>query len=116
MKVGMIGLGRMGEGMSRRMIKAGHEVYGYRNNVKKSEEQYKKGYISGYTNSLESLVEIVKRGVSIYGEKSGETLVTEKPGIFIHTMMNQIPLLIWGTITFRKCSLHFAWDLLQCLS
>ena len=83
MKVGMIGLGRMGEGMSRRMIKAGHEVYGYRNNVKKSEEQYKKGYISGYTNSLESLVEIVKRGVSIYGEKSGETLVTEKPGIFM---------------------------------
>ena len=29
MKVGMIGLGRMGEGMSRRLIKAGHEVYGY---------------------------------------------------------------------------------------
>ena len=25
MKVGLIGLGRMGEGMSRRMMKAGHE-------------------------------------------------------------------------------------------
>ena len=36
MKVGMIGLGRMGEGMSRRMIKAGIEVHGYRNNVQKS--------------------------------------------------------------------------------
>ena len=35
MKVGMIGLGRMGEGMSRRLIAAGHEVHGYRNNVKK---------------------------------------------------------------------------------
>ena len=55
MKVGMIGLGRMGEGMSRRMIKAGIEVHGYRNNVKKAEEQYEKGYISGYTTSLESL-------------------------------------------------------------
>ena len=54
MKVGMIGLGRMGEGMSRRLIAAGHEVHGYRNNVKKAEEQYEKGYISGYTTSLES--------------------------------------------------------------
>ena len=32
MKVGIIGLGRMGEGMSRRMLKAGIEVHGYRNN------------------------------------------------------------------------------------
>ena len=45
MKVGMIGLGRMGEGMSRRLIKAGHEVHGYRNNIKKANEQYEKGYI-----------------------------------------------------------------------
>ena len=29
MKVGLIGLGRMGEGMSRRMLKQGIEVYGY---------------------------------------------------------------------------------------
>ena len=38
MKVGMIGLGRMGEGMSRRMIKSGIEVRGYRNNYEKSSE------------------------------------------------------------------------------
>ena len=31
MKIGMIGLGRMGEGMSRRLIKAGHEVNVFRN-------------------------------------------------------------------------------------
>ena len=55
MKVGIIGLGRMGEGMSRRMIKAGIEVHGYRNNSKKSEEQYEKGYISGFTTSIQSL-------------------------------------------------------------
>ncbi len=29
MKVGMIGLGRTGEGMSRRMIEKGIEVWGY---------------------------------------------------------------------------------------
>ena len=56
MKVGIIGLGRMGEGMSRRMLKAGIEVHGYRNNYKKAEEQFEKGYISGCTTSVESLV------------------------------------------------------------
>ena len=45
MKVGIIGLGRMGEGMSRRMIKAGIEVHGYRNNYAKAQEQFEKGYI-----------------------------------------------------------------------
>ena len=64
MKVGLIGLGRMGEGMSRRMIKAGIEVHGYRNNIQKAEEQYEKGYISGYTTSLESLGQVVKDGGS----------------------------------------------------
>ena len=81
MKVGIIGLGRMGEGMSRRMIKAGIEVYGYRNNYAKAQEQFEKGYISGCTTSLESLVQIVHSGTSIYGEKSGETVY--KPGVFM---------------------------------
>jgi len=83
MKVGMIGLGRMGEGMSRRLIKAGHEVHGYRNNIKKANEQYEKGYISGYTTSLESLVQVVHHGESLYGEKSGETVYTKVPGVFM---------------------------------
>ena len=83
MKVGMIGLGRMGEGMSRRMIKAGHEVHGYRNNYKKSEEQFEAGYISGCTTSVETLVQVVKQKECIYGEKSGETIITQQPGIFM---------------------------------
>ena len=67
MKVGMIGLGRMGEGMSRRMIKEGIEVWGYRKNAKKAEEQFEKGYISGYTTSLESLVQVIdNEGPGIY--------------------------------------------------
>ena len=36
MRVGLIGLGRMGEGMSRRMMKEGIEVYGYRRNFAKN--------------------------------------------------------------------------------
>ena len=82
MKVGIIGLGRMGEGMSRRLIAAGHEVHGYRNNVQKANEQYEKGYISGYTTSLESLVQVVKQK-DVYGVKSGETVRTTQPGVFM---------------------------------
>ena len=71
MKIGMIGLGRMGEGMSRRLIKAGHEVHGYRNNYKKAEEQYEKGYISGCATSLESLVQIVHNQDGMIGKAPG---------------------------------------------
>ena len=74
MKVGVIGLGRMGEGMSRRLIANGHEVWGYRNNVKKAEEQYEKGYISGYTTSVESLVQMIH---------SYKSVSERKPGVFM---------------------------------
>ena len=40
-----------------------------------------RGYISGYTTSVESLVQVVHSGTSIYGEKSGETVY--KPGVFM---------------------------------
>ena len=61
MKVGLIGLGRMGEGMSRRMIKAGIEVWGYRRNLDKANESFEKGYINGYAADIETLVRVVKR-------------------------------------------------------
>ena len=83
MKVGVIGLGRMGEGMSRRMLKAGIEVHGYRRNYAKAQEQFEKGYISGCTTSIETLVQVVKHKESIYAEKSGETVYSEQPGIFM---------------------------------
>ena len=73
MKVGMIGLGRMGEGMSRRLIANGHEVHGYRNNYEKACKQYEEGYISGCATSLESLVQIVHSN-----KTTGET-----PGVFM---------------------------------
>ena len=77
MKVGLIGLGRMGEGMSRRMLKAGIEVHGYRNNYKKAEEQFEKGYISGCTTSLENLVQVVHNGRGVFGDDAFQ------PGIFM---------------------------------
>jgi len=71
MRVGLIGLGRMGEGMSRRMMKAGIEVWGYRRNYEKANEAYENGYVNGITTSIQSLVQVVKHrqsGVSdVYG-------------------------------------------------
>ena len=64
MRVGLIGLGRMGEGMSRRMMKDGIEVWGYRRNYEKAQEAYEKGYVDGVTVDIDSLVSQVKQGGS----------------------------------------------------
>ena len=60
MRVGIIGLGRMGEGMSRRMMKAGIETWGYRRNYVKAEALYELGYVSGVTTSIGHLCNVVK--------------------------------------------------------
>ena len=62
MKVGIIGLGRMGEGMSRRMMKDGIEVWGYRRNYEKAQEAYENGYVDGVTTDVQTLVQNVKSG------------------------------------------------------
>jgi 6-phosphogluconate dehydrogenase len=72
MKVGLIGLGRMGEGMSRRMMKSGIEVWGYRRNYEKAQEAYEKGFVDGVSTTIENLVKVVKQN------KTGGT----QPGIF----------------------------------
>ena len=74
MKVGLIGLGRMGEGMSRRMKSRGQiEVWGYRRNYEKAQEAYENGYVDGITTTIKSLVQVVKQ------KKNGGTA----PGIFM---------------------------------
>ena len=77
MKVGLIGLGRMGEGMSRRMIKAGHEVWGYRRNYEKAQKQFEAGYISGCATSLESLVQVVHSNTGVFTDTG------KSPGVFM---------------------------------
>ena len=78
MKVGIIGLGRMGEGMSRRLIKAGHEVWGYRNNHEKAAAQYEAGYLSGFTTSIQSLVQVVHTGIGTLTHEESKS-----PGVFM---------------------------------
>ena len=60
MRVGIIGLGRMGEGMSRRMIKSGITTIGYRRNYSKALEAEEAGYITKAASSLSDLVNMTK--------------------------------------------------------
>lgn len=76
MKLGMIGLGKLGEGICRRLIKSGHEVWGYQTNYEKACEQYESKYISGCTTSIKYLVRAVKSDGLQY------TSAGKVPGIF----------------------------------
>ena len=114
MKVGMIGLGRTGEGMARRMIEKGIEVWGYSSSSYENAcGQYEAGYISGVTTSLEYLVQAVKSDGLRY------TSAGKVPGIFQivlpetkveDTLDELLPLLEEGdiiidysTTDIRKC-------------
>ncbi len=67
MRVGIIGLGRMGEGMSRRMMKHGIETVGYRRNYEKAKEAQADGGITQARASIESLCrDVASHGSAIY--------------------------------------------------
>ena len=101
MKVGIIGLGRMGEGMSRRMIKAGIETWGYRRNYAKAEEAYEKGYVSGVATNLESLVQVVK-------EKGPGIFQLVIPAELVESTLNELlPLLGDGDIIIDHGNSNF---------
>jgi 6-phosphogluconate dehydrogenase len=56
MKLGLVGLGRMGANMSRRWLRNGHTVYGYARHADTVEGLVKDGAISGGASSLADLV------------------------------------------------------------
>ena len=110
----MIGLGRTGEGMSRRMIEKGIEVWGYSStSYVNACGQYEAGYISGCVTSLEYLVQAVK------SDGLRHTSAGKVPGIFQITLPEEksedtfdelLPLLEEGdiiidysTTDIRKC-------------
>ena len=81
MKVGLIGLGRTGEGMARRMLEKGIEHWGYSStNYENACGQYEAGYLSGCVTSLEYLVRAIKIDNKKY--TSAGTI----PGIFQITL------------------------------
>ena len=107
MKVGLIGLGRMGEGMSRRMMKQGIEVWGYRRNYEKAQAAYEAGYVSGVAASLESLVQVVHEQEGIVGKAPGIFQLVIPAELVEDTLNELLPLLGDGDIIIDHGNSNF---------
>ena len=107
MKVGIIGLGRMGEGMSRRMMKEGIEVWGYRRNYKKAEEAFEKGYVSGVTTTIENLVTQVHHQDTQVGKAPGIFQLVIPAELVEETLDELLPLLGDGDIIIDHGNSNF---------
>ena len=80
MKVGLIGSGGMGEGMSYHIMKNNIEVWGYTNDYSNSQEHYEKGDLTGCVTSLKYLAEVVHHDSKVH------TSAGKVPGVFILTL------------------------------
>ena len=80
MKVGLIGSGGMGEGMSCHIMKNDIEVWGCTNDYSKTQEHYEKGDINGCTTSLEYLAYVV------HNDNKEYTNAGQVPGVFMLTL------------------------------
>ena len=107
MKVGLIGLGRMGEGMSRRMLKADIEVWGYRRNYAKAEEAFEKGYVSGVATSLENLVKVVHNQEGIIGKSPGIFQLVIPAELVEDTLNELLPFCMEGDIIIDHGNSNF---------
>ena len=107
MKVGLIGLGRMGEGMSRRMLKTGIEVYGYRRNITKAQEAAANGYITAAADSLESLVQVVHEQEGMVGKCPGIFQLVIPAELVEDTLDELLPLLGDGDIIIDHGNSNF---------
>ena len=107
MKVGLIGLGRMGEGMSRRMMKDGIEVWGYRRNYAKAQEAFEAGYVSGVAASLESLVQVVHEQEGMVGKAPGIFQLVIPAELVEDTLNELLPLLGDGDIVIDHGNSNF---------
>ena len=107
MKVGMIGLGRMGEGMSRRLLKAGHEVHGYRNNHEKAAAQYEAGYLSGFTTSIQSLVQVVHNQDGMVGKAPGVFMMVVPAETVEETLNELLQFCVEGDIIIDHGNSNF---------
>ena len=106
MRVGLIGLGRMGEGMSRRMIKGGIEVYGYRRNFAKAQEAEERGFITKAATSFQDLVHLVS--YNEYEHKVPGVYQLVIPAELVEETINELlPLLSSGDIIIDHGNSNF---------
>jgi 6-phosphogluconate dehydrogenase len=100
--VGIIGLGRMGENMSRRLLQKGFTTYGYRTSLDKLKEQEKVGYISLACADLPTLVKAVKAK-----QKRGIFQMVVPAQSVEETIRTLLPLLSQGDIIIDHGNSNF---------
>ena len=111
MRVGLIGLGKNGEDIAHRMNRKDYEVWGYRNNYEKANEQYEKGYISGCTTNMESLVLMIHSHKNISDRKPGIFMMALPPENVEDTLNGLLRLCCEGdiVINYGNSSIEDCW-------
>ena len=66
MQLGLVGLGRMGAFMAKRLLRAGHSVVGYARHASTVQGRLQEGSISAGANSLEDLVRQLSKPRAIW--------------------------------------------------
>ena len=93
--------------MSRRMLKAGIEVYGYRRNITKAQEAAANGYITAAADSLESLVQVVHEQEGMVGKCPGIFQLVIPAELVEDTINELLPLLGDGDIIIDHGNSNF---------
>ena len=93
--------------MSRRMMKAGIEVWGYRRNYAKAEEAFEKGYVSGVATNLENLVQVVHDSGGSAGKCPGIFQLVIPAELVEDTLNELLPLLSDGDIIIDHGNSNF---------
>ena len=107
MKVGLIGLGRMGEGMSRRMMKQGIEVWGYRRNYAKQKKRMKRVMLVELPLIWKSLVQVVHEQEGMVGKAPGIFQLVIPAELVEDTLKRVTPLLGDGDIIIDHGNSNF---------
>jgi 6-phosphogluconate dehydrogenase (decarboxylating) len=78
-RVGLVGLGKLGQNICKQLIDNDVEVYSYHTDRPIQDEVYEQGNLTGYVTSLELLRNKIKFDTNIH------ISVGEKPGVYILT-------------------------------
>ena len=102
MKLGMIGLGRMGANMSSRLLKAGHEIVAFDRNADKVQALAREGAIGAA--SLEELVQKLEQANVLKGNAYGPRNL----GVALVLVGIGMLVLGWNSDRTRERRWHFA--------
>ena len=92
MKVGMIGLGRVGLNMSRLLRKQEIMVWGYRRDYEKAQEAYENDFVDGVTTGIKELVQQVKTGWGMYDNPGTGVFMMAIPAETVEETLNELLL------------------------